>query len=326
MSQVINERAIVNAIVGLLATGGSTNHTLHLVAMAHAGGIRINWDDFSDLSEITPLLARVYPNGSADVNHFHAAGGMGFLIRELLHAGLLHDSVHTAMGEGLHHYTQEPFLGEQGLMWREAPERSGDDNVLRPASNPFSADGGLKVLSGNLGRSVIKTSAVAAEHRVVTAPALVFDDQLDAIQAFKAGKLHRDCVVVVRYQGPRANGMPELHQLTPMLSSVMHKGHKVALVTDGRMSGASGSVPAAIHVTPECLNGGPLQHVRDGDVIHLDSTHGVLEARVPAEEWQARFTTAPDLGHNQFGMGRELFSNFRAVACDAEAGGSVFGY
>ena len=324
MAEIIDERAIVNAIVGLLATGGSTNHTLHLVAMAKAAGILINWDDFSELSEVVPLLARVYPNGSADVNHFHAAGGMGFLIRELLQAGLLHADVKTVMGQGLHHYAQEPFLGETGLVWRNAPETSGDNSVLRPASNPFSSDGGLKLLQGNLGRAVIKTSAVQPEHRVVTAPALVFDDQLDVVKAFKEGRMARDFVAVVRYQGPRANGMPELHQLTPALTSLQNKGFHVALVTDGRMSGASGTVPAAIHVTPECLNNGPLRLVRDGDLIHLDSNHGILEARVPHEEWNARQATTPDMSHNACGMGRELFSSFRGVASDAEAGASSF--
>jgi phosphogluconate dehydratase len=324
MAEIIDERAIVNAIVGLLATGGSTNHTLHLVAMAKAAGILINWDDFSELSEIVPLLARVYPNGSADVNHFHAAGGMGFLIRELLQAGLLHADVNTVMGKGLHHYAQEPFLSDSGLIWRNAPDTTGDNSVLRPASNPFSSDGGLKLLQGNLGRAVIKTSAVQPEHRVVTAPALVFDDQLDVVRAFKEGRLARDFVAVVRYQGPRANGMPELHQLTPALTSLQSKGFHVALVTDGRMSGASGTVPAAIHVTPECLNNGPLRLVRDGDLIHLDSNHGILEARVPHEEWNARQATTPDMSHNACGMGRELFSSFRGVASDAEAGASSF--
>ncbi len=326
MSQVIDERSIVNAIVGLLATGGSTNHTLHLVAMARVAGIHINWDDFSDLSSAVPLLARVYPNGSADVNHFHAAGGMGFLIRELLSAGLLHADVNTVMGQGLHRYTQEPCLHDGKLAWRDASPQSGDDTILRPISNPFSNDGGLKLLKGNLGRSVIKTSAVKDEHRVITAPALVFDDQLDVVKAFKAGQLERDFVAVVRYQGPCANGMPELHQLTPSLASLQSRGFKVALVTDGRMSGASGTVPAAIHVTPECLKDGPLRHVRDGDLIHLDSHHGILEARVPDHEWLARQTTTPDLSHNAFGTGRELFTNMRAVASDAEAGASTFGF
>lgn len=325
MSKVIDERSIVNAIVGLHATGGSTNHTLHLVAMAGAAGIKINWDDFSDLSDVVPLLARVYPNGAADVNHFHAAGGMGFLIRELLRAGLLHGDVHTAMGDGLDHYTYEPFLNEDGLHWRPAPEKSADTSVLRPVSDPFSADGGLKVLRGNIGRAVIKTSSVKPEHRVVTAPARVFNDQQQVIDAFKAGTLSHDVVVVVRYQGPRSNGMPELHHLTPSLSSLLNKGFKVALVTDGRMSGASGVVPAAIHVTPECLNGGPLRLVHDGDIVHLDSHTGILEVRVPAEEWAARKNTVPDLDHYHHGVGRELFSTFRAVAGDAETGASTLG-
>ena len=318
MAEVIDARAIVNAIVGLLATGGSTNHTLHLVAMAKAAGVLINWDDFSELSEVIPLLARVYPNGGADINHFHAAGGMGFLIRELLQAGLLHADVNTVMGAGLQHFAAEPFLTDAGLEWRAAPTASGDLEVLRPVNSPFSSDGGLKLLTGNLGRAVIKTSAVKAGNRVVTAPALVFDDQLEVVQAFKEGKLARDFVAVVRYQGPRANGMPELHQLTPALSSLQDQGFHVALVTDGRMSGASGSVPAAIHVTPECLNEGPLRHVRDGDVIHLDSHHGILEARVPLAEWQCRQSLTPDLGRNFHGTGRELFSGFRDHASDAE--------
>ncbi|MGE0858020.1 MAG: phosphogluconate dehydratase [Gammaproteobacteria bacterium] len=325
MAEIIDERAIVNAIVGLLATGGSTNHTIHLVAMARAAGVLINWDDMSELSEVTPLLTRVYPNGSADVNHFHAAGGMGFLVRELLAGGLLHGDVRTVMGAGLAHYATEPFLTDAGLTWRAAPGTSGDADVLRPLADPFSADGGLKLLSGNLGRAVIKTSAVKPEHRVVTAPALVFDDQAEVVAAFKAGKLARDFVAVVRYQGPRANGMPELHQLTPSLTTLQDQGYRVALVTDGRMSGASGAVPAAIHVTPECLNGGPLRHVRDGDIIHIDSLRGVLEAQVPAAEWQARVTTQPDLSGNMTGMGRELFAGFRAAALDAEAGASSFG-
>ncbi len=325
MADVADERAFVNGIVGLLATGGSTNHTIHIIAMARAAGITINWDDFSDLSEVVPLLARVYPNGAADVNHFHAAGGMGFLIRELLSAGLLHPDVNTVMGAGLHHFATEPFLVDDRLEWRAAPMQSGDLSVLRPASDPFSSDGGLKLLQGNLGRSVIKTSAVKVENRVVTAPALVFNDQLEVIQAFKDGKLARDFVAVVRYQGPRANGMPELHQLTPALSSLQDKGFHVALVTDGRMSGASGTVPAAIHVTPECLNDGPLRHVRDGDIIHLDSIHGVLEAQVPAAIWQARHSSTPDLSHNEHGMGRELFRGFRSLARDAETGADSFG-
>ena len=326
LAQTVDERAIVNAIVGLLATGGSTNHTLHLVAMAHAAGMQINWDDFSELSEIVPLLARIYPNGGADVNHFHAAGGIGFLIRELISSGLLHQDTITVMGPGLEAYTQEPWLSPEGLKWRPAPTETGDREVLRPITDPFGADGGLKVLRGNLGRAVIKTSAVQPQHRVVEAPARVFNDQEDVIKAFKAGELTRDCVVVVRYQGPRANGMPELHQLTPTLTSLQSKGFKVALVTDGRMSGASGAVPAAIHITPECLSGGPLEKVQDGDIIHLDSYTGVLEVRVPDEVLRGRVVPRPDLSRNDYGVGRDLFATFRAAAGDAEAGAaSLYG-
>jgi phosphogluconate dehydratase len=320
---VVTEDAIVNAIVGLLATGGSTNHTLHLVAMARAAGIIIDWNDFSQLSDAVPLLARIYPNGSADVNHFHAAGGMGFLIRELLQAGLLHEDVQTVMGRGLRAYTQEPWLSPAGLAWRDAPVSSGDTSVLRPAADPFSPDGGLKLLRGNLGRSVIKVSAVKSEHRVVEAPARVFESQDEVVAAFKAGELARDVVVVVRHQGPRANGMPELHQLTPALTSLLSKGFKVALVTDGRMSGASGAVPAAIHVTPEVSSGGPLGKVRDGDLIRLDSLAGTLDAHVPDAVWSQRSTESVDLSSNTYGVGRELFKLFRANAAEAERGGGV---
>ena len=321
LANAIDERAIVNGIVGLLATGGSSNHTLHMVAMAHAAGISINWDDFSDLSEVVPLLARIYPNGSADVNHFHAAGGMGFLIRELLSAGLLHGDTTTVMGRGLRAYTEEPWLSSDGLAWRPAPLTSGDRNVLRPVSEPFGEDGGLKLLKGNLGRAVMKTSAVQAQNRVVEAPAVVFNDQEEVMRAFQAGTLHRDCVVVVRYQGPRANGMPELHQLTPALTSLQSKGFHVALVTDGRMSGASGAVPAAIHLTPECLTGGPLAHVQDGDIITVDSYTGALRVHVAEEVLLSRPVARPDLSGNAAGFGRELFATFRAAARDAEAGG-----
>jgi phosphogluconate dehydratase len=318
LAQTVDERAIVNAIVGLHATGGSTNHTMHVVAMAAAAGIIVNWDDFSDLSDIVPLLARIYPNGPADVNHFHAAGGMGFLIRELLSVGLLHADTTTVAGRGLEAYTEEPWMSPDGIAWRPAPAMSGDLEVLRPIGNPFSADGGLKVLKGNLGRAVIKTSAVQPQHRVVEAPALVFNDQEEVMDAFRAGKLHRDCVVVVRFQGPRANGMPELHQLTPALTSIQSKGFHVALVTDGRMSGASGAVPAAIHVTPEALAGGPLARLADGDVIRLDSYTGELITR--AESLSSREPAQPDLSRNGAGIGRELFASFRAVAGDAESG------
>ncbi len=324
VGRVIDERAIVNGIVGLLATGGSTNHTLHLVAIARAAGIVINWDDFSDLSAVAPLLANIYPNGKADVNHFHAAGGMGFLIGELLDAGLLHDDVLTVAGEGLARYREEPVLENGALTWRPAPRRSGDETVLRPVARPFSPDGGLKLLSGNLGRAVIKTSAVKPEHRRVEAPALVFNSQEELMAAFDRGKLRRDFVAVVRYQGPRANGMPELHKLTPLLGVLQDEGFKIALVTDGRMSGASGKVPAAIHVTPECLAGGPLAQVRDGDVILLDGERGVLEVKVAASEWAARPLAAMESSDSQHGLGRELFSVFRANATGAEQGAISF--
>ena len=324
IADVIDERAIVNGIVGLLATGGSTNHTIHLVAIARAAGIVIDWSDFDRLSDVVPLLARIYPNGSADVNQFHEAGGMGFLIRELLDEGLLHADVKTVDGPGLWRYTREPFLHEGELRWRPAPACSLAPQILTDAEHPFSADGGLKLLTGNLGRAIIKISAVKPQHRLVEAPALVFDDQDQVLAAFKRGELRRDFVAVVRYQGPRANGMPELHKLTPALGVLQDEGYKVALVTDGRMSGASGKVPAAIHVTPECLNGGPLAKVRSGDVIRLDADAGVLEARVDAAEWARREVVAPSMEHNQYGVGRELFAGARAMATGAEQGGIIF--
>jgi len=325
IAEIIDERAITNGIVGLLATGGSTNHTIHLIAIARAAGILIDWNDFSELSAITPLLAHIYPNGKADVNHFHAVGGMGFLIRELLSTGLLHDDVLTVAGKGLHHYANEPYLNEAGkAIWRNAPERSGDDSVLRSVTTPFADDGGLKLLTGNLGRAVIKTSAVKIEHQVVEAPAIVFDSQEAVQEAFKRGELKRDFVAVVRFQGPRANGMPELHKLTPPLGVLQDQGFHVALVTDGRMSGASGKVPAAIHVTPECLAGGPLAKVRSGDVIRLDAINGKLEVKVSAEEWQGRTPAVADLHLNRNGFGRALFASARAYASGAEQGASSF--
>ncbi len=324
IGRIIDERAIVNAIVGLLATGGSTNHTIHLVAMAHAAGIAINWDDFSELSSVIPLLTRIYPNGKADVNHFHAAGGMGFLIGQLLDHGLLHDDVMTVSGHGLRRYAKEPWLENGSINWRASPAASHDTSVLTTVEKPFSADGGLKLLTGNLGRAVIKTSAVKHEHRVVTAPALVFDSQEAVMQAFDEGKLRRDFVAVVKFQGPRANGMPELHKLTPLLGVLQDEGFKVALVTDGRMSGASGKVPAAIHVSPECLNGGPLGLVRDGDMIELDAEHGTLEAKVDERSWLQRRLTTVDLSGHHFGMGRELFAAFRHNACSAEEGAMTY--
>jgi len=325
ISRVVDERTIANAIVGLLATGGSTNHTIHLVAIAAAAGIHIDWNDFDELSAAVPLLTRIYPNGSADVNHFHAAGGMGFLIRELIGAGLLHDDVTTVMGEGLARYTEEPWLQDGRAAWRSAVATTLDPAVLRPAAEPFSVDGGLKLLKGKLGRAVIKVSAVKPEHRIVEAPAIVFDDQDAVLAAFGRGELTRDFVAVVRFQGPRANGMPELHKLTPALTVLQDQGYRVALVTDGRMSGASGKVPAAIHVTPECLAGGPLARVRDGDLIRLDAESGVLDALVDAVEWAAREPASADLAANQHGVGRELFFNARAHATGAEQGASTFG-
>ena len=324
LAEVIDEKAIVNGIVGLHATGGSTNHTIHLVAMARAAGILINWDDFADLSAVVPLLAKVYPNGKADVNHFHAAGGMGYLIGQLLDAGVLHEDVNTVVGHGLRRYAQEPYLADGQLQWRDAPTASADESVLRPASNPFSLDGGLRLLTGNLGRAVIKVSAVKPEHRVVEAPAIVFDSQEAVQTAFKRGDLKRDFVAVVRFQGPRANGMPELHKLTPPLGVLQDEGFHVALVTDGRMSGASGKVPAAIHVTPECLAGGPLALVRDGDIIRLDAESGELFARVPADEWERRQVATADLSANEHGCGRDLFANARAQAGGAEQGAMMY--
>lgn len=323
LSKVIDERSIVNAIVGLLATGGSTNHTLHLVAIARAAGMLIDWDDFSDLSDVVPLLARIYPNGGADVNHFHAAGGMGFLINELLEAGLMHEDVQTVSGVGLRASAREPWLSPDGLAWRDAPATSGDTTVLRPAADPFSSDGGLKLLRGNLGRSVIKVSAVSSQHRVIEAPARVFDSQEEVLESFQRGELARDVIVVVRFQGPRANGMPELHGLSPALASLQGKGHRVALVTDGRMSGASGAVPAAIHLTPEVASSGPLAKVCNGDLIRLDSVKGTLEALVAEETWSRRPTATADLTGNSFGVGRELFRAFRTGAAPAEEGGGI---
>ncbi|MBI3144028.1 MAG: phosphogluconate dehydratase [Pseudogulbenkiania sp.] len=324
VGHIVDEKAVVNGIIGLLATGGSTNHTLHLVAIARAAGIDINWDDFDELSAVIPLLARVYPNGKADVNHFHAAGGMGFLIRELLDAGLLHEDVTTIMGQGLRAYTQEPWLDDGQPTWRPAPAASHDGGVLRPAAEPFSADGGLRVLKGNLGRSVIKVSAVKAEHRVVEAPAVIFHDQDELLAAFKRGELERDFVAVIRFQGPRANGMPELHKLTPTLAVLQERGFAVALVTDGRMSGASGKVPAAIHVSPEAVSGGPIAKLRDGDRVRVDANSGELVALVPADEWAERDTASANLESNDFGVGRELFAGMRAMADIAEHGAMTF--
>ncbi|MBS0478702.1 MAG: phosphogluconate dehydratase [Proteobacteria bacterium] len=315
----VDEKAIVNAAVGLLATGGSTNHLIHLPAIARAAGITINWDDFDALSRAVPLVARVYPNGSADVNGFEDAGGMPFVIRELLDAGLLHSDIMTVAGK-FEDYGKRPVVEGDGLRW-EYPGASGDETILRPASNPFSPEGGFRILAGNVGRACIKVSAVDRERWAIEAPARVFDDQADVQAAFKAGELDRDVVVVVRFQGPRANGMPELHKLTPPLGVIQNKGFKVALVTDGRMSGASGKVPAAIHCSPEVLGGGPLGKVRDGDVIRLDAATGTLNALVDPAEWDAReLAQAPRPAE---GMGRELFGLFRGAADEAELGASA---
>lgn len=323
--RMIDERAIVNGVVGLHATGGSTNHTIHLIAMAAAAGIRLTWQDISELSEAVPLLARVYPNGLADVNHFAAAGGMGFLIRELLDAGLLHEDVQTVWGDGLRAYAVEAKLGADGSVVREAaPVTSGDEKVLAPFSKAFQPTGGLKVLAGNIGQAIIKTSAVKPDRHVIEAPARVFDSQQGLSDAFRAGELTGDFVAVIRFQGPRANGMPELHKLTTVLGVLQDRGQRVALVTDGRMSGASGKVPAAIHVTPEALEGGAIGKIRDGDMVRLDATSGTLELLVPAAEMALRAQPTPDLSGNEYGFGRELFAGFRHLAGRADHGASAF--
>jgi phosphogluconate dehydratase len=324
VGEMIDERSIVNGVVGLHATGGSTNHTIHLIAMAAAAGIKLTWQDISDLSDATPLLARVYPNGLADVNHFHAAGGLGFMIRELANGGLLHRDVRTVFGQGLEPYMVEARLDGESVVREPAPEKSGDPEVLAPISAPFQPNGGLKMLTGNLGKAVIKVSAVKPERHVVEAPAVVFHSQ-DALQeAFRKGELEKDFVAVIRFQGPKANGMPELHKLTPSLGVLQDRGYRIALVTDGRMSGASGKVPAAIHVTPEALDGGPISKVQDGDMVRVDATAGTLEVLVPAAEFEAREAATADLSGNGHGTGRELFETFRRVAGRADEGASAF--
>ncbi|CAA9393501.1 MAG: Phosphogluconate dehydratase [uncultured Nocardioides sp.] len=325
VGELVDEKTVVNACVALLASGGSTNHTLHLVAIARAAGIALTWEDLSDLSAVVPTLCRIYPNGQADVNHFHAAGGIAYLVHTLLKAGYLHEDVQTIVGRGLSRYTQEPVLRGDDLTWEEGPKASLDRDVLRPADDPFAPDGGVKVLHGPLGTAVVKTSAVAAEHRVVTAPALVFDDQGDFLTAFAEGRLDgRDLVAVIRYQGPAANGMPELHKLTPALGVLQDRGQQVAIVTDGRMSGASGKVPAAIHVTPEAALGGPLSRVCDGDVITVDSVGGRLTVADEAALRSRPATGRAPEGAEFAGTGRELFAAFRATVGPADAGASVF--
>ena len=320
---VLDEKAFVNGIVGLNATGGSTNLLIHLIAMARAGGILLDWEDFSDLSEITPLLARVYPNGLADVNQFHAAGGLGFMIGQLLNAGLLHDDTKTVAGEGLENYTHEPKLDNGALTWTPGSGESLNTGILRPASDPFQATGGLSRLVGNLGTGVMKISAVAPEHRVVEAPCRVLHDQDEVKAAFKAGEFEGDVIIVVRFQGPKANGMPELHSLTPLLGIMQGRGQKVALVTDGRMSGASGKVPSAIHVCPEALDGGPIGQLRDGDILRVDAEAGVLE--VLTEGVTERTHATADLSDNHWGVGRDLFTAFRSNVGSANTGATVFG-
>jgi len=325
VGEMIDERSFVNAIVGLHATGGSTNHTLHLIVMAAAGGIHLTWDDFADLAAITPLMCHIYPSGKADVNHFHAAGGMGFLIRELLAAGLLHEEVRTVAGTGLSAYATEPMLAQDGgVKWVPAAEASGDESVLRGVKNPFQPTGGLAVLDGVLGRAIMKTSAVAQDRHIIEAPARVFHSQEAVHAAFKAGELDRDVVVVVRFQGPKAIGMPELHRLMPPLGVLQDRGFKVALVTDGRLSGASGKVPGALHVTPEAEDGGGIARIQDGDVIRLDAVTGRLEVKVDAAEWERRVPVTADLSASHAGTGRELFAAFRNVVSTADTGASIF--
>ncbi|WP_421844621.1 phosphogluconate dehydratase [Marinobacter algicola] len=324
LGDMVDEKSIVNALVALLVTGGSTNHTIHWIAIARAAGIIVDWNDYSELSSAVPSMTRIYPNGQEDVNAFHEAGGTPFLIRELLSAGLLHNDVETVVGHGLEQYARMPELENDKLVWKPAPEKSTKPDVLSTAAEPFAPDGGLRVLDGNLGRGVIKVSAVAEEHRIVKAPAIVFNDQNELKAAFDAGDLNRDCVVVVRFQGPKANGMPELHKLTPYLGVLQDRGYKVALVTDGRMSGASGKVPAAIHVYPEAANGGELCRVRNGDVINLDAVAGTLEIEVSAEEFASREAEKADLSSYHHGLGRELFGWMRKAASNPEEGASFF--
>ncbi|MCA0907491.1 phosphogluconate dehydratase [Ruegeria marisrubri] len=321
--QVLDERAFVNGIVGLMATGGSTNLLIHLIAMARAGGIVLDWQDFSDISAVVPLVARVYPNGLADVNHYHAAGGLGYTIGTLLEQGLLHPDTLTVAGQGLHNYTKEPKLIDGELIWQDGSGHSLNEKILRPANDPFQPTGGLSRLTGNLGTGVMKVSAVAPEHQVVEAPVRVFHDQDEVKAAFKAGEFADDVIVVVRFQGPKANGMPELHSLTPILSILQGRGQKVALVTDGRMSGASGKVPAAIHVCPEALDGGPIAYLQDGDLLRVDAVNGELE--ILTKGVLDRSPATADLSANQHGVGRDLFAAFRQNVGSADTGASIFG-
>lgn len=324
IGRMLDERSFVNAIVGLMATGGSTNHTMHLIAMANAAGIQIRWDDFDAISSATPLIARIYPNGKADVNQFHDAGGMGYVIARLLDAGLLHDDVNTVMGEGLAAYATEAVVTDSRLDWKPAPAVTRDTEILTTADEPFDHHGGVSMLHGNLGRAVIKTSALKPEQHCIEAPAIVFNSQEALQTAFKAGELDRDFIAVVRFQGPKANGMPELHGLVPPLGVIQDRGFKVAIVTDGRMSGASGKVPSAIHVTPEAHDAGNIARVKDGDIIVLDVDEKCLEIKVSAEELAARELAEPDLTHNRYGVGRELFAKMRHSVGTAEEGATIF--
>jgi phosphogluconate dehydratase len=318
LASIVSEKTVVNAIIGLLATGGSTNHTIHIIAIARAAGIIINWEDFSDLSKVIPSLTKVYPNGAADVNHFHASGGMGFIIRTLLENGLLHQDVYTILGFGLEKYKQEPKLINGQLTWVDGATASLNESIIRSVANPFSPEGGIKMMKGNIGRSVIKTSAVAPEHLVVEAPAIVFDEQEDLIKAFKNGELDKDFIAVIPFQGPKHNGMPELHQLTPTLTILQKRGFKVALITDGRMSGASGKVPAAIHMVPEARDGGLIGKIQTGDVIRFDAEHGTLNC--VTEGVESRSLRTKD--NHALGMGRELFINMRNTVSSSEEGAS----
>ena len=317
LMDIVSEKTMVNGIIGLLATGGSTNHTIHLIAMARAAGIIINWDDMSDLSAVIPLITRMYPNGAADVNHFHASGGMGFVIHTLLAHGLLHEEVTTILGKGLSTYTQEPYIVSNTLAWRNGAKESLNDSIIRDASNPFSVDGGIKIIRGNLGRSVVKTAAVATEHLIIEAPAIVFNEQQELITAFKNNELNKDFIAVLPFQGPAHKGMPELHQLTPTLTILQKKGFRVALITDGRMSGASGKVPAAIHMSPEASKGGSIGKIKTGDLLTLNCVEGTLTCH--DSDFAQRATVTKE-STDQVGLGRELFGVFRRQVTDSEEG------
>ena len=317
LMDIVSEKTMVNGIIGLLATGGSTNHTIHLIAMARAAGILINWEDMSELSAVIPLITRMYPNGAADVNHFHASGGMGFVIHTLLTHGLLHEDVTTIMGKGLTKFTQEPYIVSNKLAWRDGAKESLNDSIIRDASNPFSVDGGIKIIRGNLGRSVVKTAAVSTEHLIIEAPAIVFNEQHELITAFKNNELNKDFIAVLPFQGPAHKGMPELHQLTPTLTILQKKGFRVALVTDGRMSGASGKVPAAIHMSPEASKGGSIGKVKTGDLLTLNCVEGTLTCH---ESDFAQRATVTKESTDQVGLGRELFGVFRRQVTDSEEG------